>query len=240
MFVEDKFGIDAGKVEQVVLERMDVLIEELRVEVVPRLMTESWWYVKKILSVGAFLGITFIASLLLCKDYNCIMEHVSGENAGNTISAKVLAIVERIIHLAAVFLKTQGIIMVTVAIVCSAGLMLGKVGNALLLGIMAGVMDALPFIGTGIVLIPTAIWQLICGRYRTAGWCLVIYVVCIGVRELLEPRLMGEKTGIYPVFMLLAVYVGLKLFGVMGILKGPLAAVILMELWKEHRVCRER
>lgn len=43
---------------------------------------------------------------------------------------------------------------------------------------------------------------------------------------------MGSKTGISPVFMLLSVYAGVKLFGISGIIKGPLAMVVLLEIWK--------
>lgn len=61
----------------------------------------------------------------------------------------------------------------------------------------------------------------------------------MGAREFLEPKLMGEKTGIYPIFMLLSVYAGVKLFGVSGIIKGPLAMVILLDYggisWAERR-----
>ena len=51
-------------------------------------------------------------------------------------------------------------------------------------------------------------------------------------RELLEPKLIGKRIGIAPVFMLLAVYAGVKLFGVGGIVKGPLALIVIYEIWK--------
>ncbi len=234
LFVEDKLGIDASRVEQIVLERVDIFVEELRVEFVPKLMTESWWYARKLISVGAFLGVTFIASLLLCRDFPEMMKRLGMDKEKSRLVKTGFEMLESVLHLAVVFLKTQGIIMLLVALVCSIGLSLAKVGSAVLLGCLAGILDALPFIGTGIVLIPTAIWQLICGRYGTAGWCVVIYLICVGVREWLEPRLMGEKTGIYPVFMLLAVYAGVKLFGIAGILKGPLAMVVWLEIVRKY------
>ncbi len=234
LFVEDKLGIDASRVEQIVLERVDIFVEELRVEFVPKLMTESWWYARKLISVGAFLGVTFIASLLLCRDFPEMMKRLGMDKEKSRLVKTGFEMLESVLHLAVAFLKTQGIIMLLVALVCSIGLSLAKVGSAVLLGCLAGILDALPFIGTGIVLIPTAIWQLICGRYGTAGWCVVIYLICVGVREWLEPRLMGEKTGIYPVFMLLAVYAGVKLFGIAGILKGPLAMVVWLEIVRKY------
>lgn len=249
MFMEEHFGLDAGKVEQVVLERVEVFIEELRVELVPNLMKESWWYVRKLISAAAFLGVGFIASLLLCRDYDSLMQSFrqSGKEAGerekpgNRLLTAVLAAAERILRVVVEYVKAQVRILLVIMAVASAGLWLGKVGNAFVLGFIAGILDALPFIGTGIILLPTALWQLICGRAGTALWCLAVYICCVGAREFIEPKLMGKRTGVYPVFMLLSVYAGVKLFGLSGILKGPLSLVVLMELFgkREEETRRE-
>ena len=249
MFMEEHFGLDAGKVEQVVLERVEVFIEELRVELVPNLMKESWWYVRKLISAAAFLGVGFIASLLLCRDYDSLMQSFgqSGKEAGerekpgNRLLMAAFAAAERILRLVLEYVKAQVLILLVIMAVASVGLWLGKVGNAFVLGFFAGILDALPFIGTGIILLPTALWQLICGRAGTALWCLAVYICCVGAREFLEPKLMGKRTGVYPVFMLLSVYAGVKLFGLSGILKGPLSLVVLMELFgkREEETRRE-
>ena len=87
MFMEEHFGLDAGKVEQVILERAEIFIEELRVELVPNLMKESWWYGKKLISAAAFLGVSFIAALLLCRDYDGLMRRLgqkTGPEAGKS------------------------------------------------------------------------------------------------------------------------------------------------------------
>lgn len=239
MFAEEHFGVNAAQSERSMLERMEVLVEEVRVEFLPRLMTESFWYVKKLVSAAAFLGITLIASILLCKDFDGLMERVQGllESTGcvrQNGEGKRINILERIFRLAAVFLKTQGVLMLTVAGISSVGLLVGNITNAVILGLLSGLLDTLPFIGTGIVLIPTALWQLLCGRYTAAVWCIFVYILCVTVRELLEPRLMGEKIGIYPVFILFSVYAGIKLFGVSGILKGPLGLIVLAEVFHKR------
>ncbi len=235
VYVEDHFGVDAGRVEQVILERVDVFVEELRVEFVPKLMKESWWYVKKLLSAAAFLGVGFIASLLLCRDYEGMVKRLQ-DGGGEELLGCLFGVLERIIRLVAVYLKAQAVILAVIMLICCIGLWAGKVGHGLALGILAGLLDALPFIGTGIVLMPTALWQMVNGRFIAAAWCVALYVGCVGIREFLEPKLMGKRTGIYPVFMLLSVYAGVKLFGLSGILKGPLALVVLTEIWKSTKI----
>lgn len=88
----------------------------------------------------------------------------------------------------------------------------------------------LPFVGTGIVLLPLSIWQLLNGWYVQTVVCLVLYGVCILTRELLEPKLIGKRVGVAPVYMLLAVYAGIRLFGVSGIIKGPLCLIVIFEI----------
>ena len=238
LFVERHFGVNADRVERVILDRIDILAEEVRVELVPRLMTESWWYARKLLSVAAFLGIAMVASVLLCKDYEAIVDTAC--RLGGASTDKIMIALHHILHMVAVFLKTQGIIMLIVAGISSVGFVIGKIKYPIALGFLTGLMDALPFIGTGIVLVPTALWQIICGRYGAAVWCLIVYVICIMARELLEPRLMGEKIGIYPIFILFSVYTGVKLFGVSGILKGPLGLVVLMEFLRKDQQDEEK
>ena len=50
----------------------------------------------------------------------------------------------------------------------------------------------------------------------------------------MEPKLIGKRMGIAPVLMLLAVYAGIKLFGMGGIIKGPLALIAICEIMKKH------
>ncbi len=92
-------------------------------------------------------------------------------------------------------------------------------------------MDMLPFIGTGLVLMPLAFWQILNGYYAKAVICVILYVVCALTREFLEPKLIGEKMGIFPVAILFSVYAGVKLFGVFGIVKGPLALITIYEIY---------
>lgn len=98
----------------------------------------------------------------------------------------------------------------------------------------------LPFIGTGIVLVPLSVWQLLSGQYGRMAVCLALYGACILVRELLEPRLIGKKMGISPIYILFAVYAGVKLFGVGGIVKGPLALIVVCEILKKKEKSEQK
>ena len=94
-------------------------------------------------------------------------------------------------------------------------------------------MDVLPFIGTGIVLVPIGVIQLLGGNYLQAMLVFIAYVLCIVIREVLEPRLMGNGLQVSPVAILVSVYAGVLFYGIGGVLLGPVTLLILVEFARE-------
>lgn len=80
----------------------------------------------------------------------------------------------------------------------AATLGIAGIKHGILWGILAGILDALPFIGTGVVLVPLGMFQILDGNWGRALVCGVLYVVCIFLREVMEPRLIGRKIGVFP------------------------------------------
>ena len=93
-----------------------------------------------------------------------------------------------------------------------------------------GFLDMLPFIGTGITLLPLALFELVMGRTILAVVFVLLYVVCYFVREFMEPRLIGQRIGIHPLIILMSVFLGVKLYGLLGIVTGPLSYLLVREL----------
>lgn len=231
--MESRFGINAEQMETVIIERVNVFVEHFQTNIMPGMVGESISYAKYVVSVGAFLAVTAIAVILLVKDYDRIMESLRK----NEESQWFLEIVWQVIRYIGTFLKAQLIIMLSVSVLSVLVLTVAGVDGSVVFGVLAGALDLLPFIGTGIVLIPLAIWQFLNGWYVQGVVCLFLYAGCAILREMLEPKLIGDKVGIYPIAILLAVYAGLQLFGVWGILKGPLGLVVICQVyegWKER------
>lgn len=225
--LQSRFGMNGLQMEQVILEKTGMAVNHFQEEIVPGMMSESWMYVRYALAAGAFLAIMVIATILLAKDYDKIMFRL-GETEEYQL---VLDVIQKVIHYIFTFLKAQLIIMSSIGALCTIALFWAKVDNAFFFGCLAGVLDMLPFIGTGIVLVPLALWQILNGWYGKAVVCLVIYGACGILREFLEPKLIGEKIGLYPIAILLAVFAGIKLFGLWGILKGPLGLVMIYQTY---------
>ena len=191
------------------------------------MLSQSMQYVRWFAEVGGFLVTFLIASVLLAKDYDGIMNHLLDQESCHVLLEVICGIVRYI----ATFVKAQGIIMSAIALTAAITLGIAGIKHGVLWGILAGILDALPFIGTGVVLLPLGIWQLLEGSFGRALICGALYVVCIFLREILEPRLIGRKIGVSPIAVLVSLYAGIRLFGVWGIIKGPLGFVLIYETY---------
>lgn len=227
-FLEAKWGIDADRMEQYVLENVNFLAENIEVTFMPRVMGESIGYAKNIASFAAGTAVMIIAVILLAKDYDQIKESINKQKW----FSQIRDVVKKMGHLCRIYLKAQLIIMSVIVVISALGLWGLGVGNPLGFGLLTGVLDVLPFIGTGIVLVPFTIYFLITGEFFKAAGAVLLYVVCSFTREFLEPKLIGEKVGIFPIAILISVYVGIKLYGVQGIVLGPLSMVLILEIFK--------
>lgn len=114
--------------------------------------------------------------------------------------------------------------------ILSAGFLLLRVPYAILWALLAAVLDALPVLGTGIVLLPWALLRLLEGDTVMALGLLGLYGAVALVRSALEPKLVGRQLGLDPLITLAAVYIGYRLWGIGGILLAPLLAVAAAQL----------
>ena len=226
--------ISSGSVEEaipLILEWKNRLMQTLNIEMINKLVPEvirnSFSYIQKVFPIFAYLGIYLIATILMAKDFDVLMEKVHSIGALDIF----MNVVNEIVHTAGKYLKAQVVLIFMIMGVCIAGFYLIGVSSAILLGVLAGLMDALPFIGTSIVLIPTAVIFFLEKEALKGGVVLVIYLICVGIREFMEPKLMGKELDIIPVVMLISIFAGVKLFGVSGIIKGPLAIVLYKNIW---------
>lgn len=190
------------------------------------------------LAVGAAKGIgTFfiifvvaiVGAILLMKN----KERISRQLSENLFAREITSLTSRICQTSAGFFKCQIIIITVIAVILSAGLKLAGSSYSVLLGIMIAVLDALPVIGSGTILLPWAAAVFLSGRYLFGVILIILYILCTLVREFLEPRLMGNNLGINEFYMLMATFTGLSLFGVWGIFLGPLGMVMILEILRQ-------
>ena len=96
------------------------------------------------------------------------------------------------------------------------------------MAILVAFLDMLPFLGTGTVLIPWAVFKLVSGDIRYALGLVILYLTTQLVRRIIEPKLVGDSIGMNPLVTLIFMYIGYRIGGVIGmILAVPVGAIVL-------------
>lgn len=189
----------------------------------------SMEYMRGIVHFIAMLFISLLATALLLKDRN----HIISQYRSSAFFQKSSQVLHSLRLTVLAYLKAECIIMLIISTVCVMALLLIRAPYPLMIGIGIGILDALPVFGSGIILVPWAVYLALTGKLFPAGVLIVVYIICVLTRELLEARLIGSQVGLLPFYMLLAMYIGLRLFGIFGFILGPAAMLIVKTIAKE-------
>ena len=114
-----------------------------------------------------------------------------------------------------------------------AGLWLLRVPSALVIAAIIAFLDILPLIGSGGILIPWALLELLRGGYPLGVGLLILYGIVTVVRNAIEPKLVGQEIGLHPLATITAMFLGLNLAGFGGMLTAPLAVLLIKHLNEE-------
>jgi sporulation integral membrane protein YtvI len=128
------------------------------------------------------------------------------------------------------FVRAQLALVTITAVIMLIGLTILKVPYAFTIAFIIGLVDLLPYLGVGAVLVPWIIYLFLTGNLQWAIGLSITYGIIITVRQFLEPKLVASSIGIDPLLTLISLFVGLKLFGIIGLILGPVTVVILMAL----------
>ncbi len=172
---------------------------------------------------------TVIASFFLTIDYHEILAFVMRQFSEKT-NTIVMAIKNNFFGTIMKFVKAYAILMTVTFIELSIGFTLLKVENAIAVAAVIAMIDILPVLGTGGVVIPWIILEVVNGNMTFALGLLIIYLVVTVIRNILEPKVVGDSIGLYPLVTLFCMFIGAKLFGVIGLFGLPIAITILKNL----------
>lgn len=233
--MERTFGVSSGEMKLYLYQNIERMTDQLQTQVVPGLVQHSMLCVMIVMKVLGMAVLIFIAVLLLMRDYDSIREKLEQLRGYR----KAVNVSDRLWALGGKYLRAQGTIMLIVIVICVVGLWLSGSSYALLVGIIIGTLDVLPFIGTGTILIPWAAVCLLQGDFFHGAVYFTLFLVANTTREYLEPRMLGDQLGVYPIVIAMTVYAGLKIYGVAGILLGPVSLLVILEctreLWKKNK-----
>jgi len=123
--------------------------------------------------------------------------------------------------------KAQALLITMTFVISTVGLAIIGARYVVLGGLLIGLADVLPVIGPGAVFVPWALYSAFTGNLWFAVKLLIVYAIASASRQVLESKVVGDRVGLHPLAVLLAIYLGIKFFGALGVLFGPLITILL-------------
>jgi len=133
------------------------------------------------------------------------------------------------------YLKSYSIMFCLTFVELWIGFLILKVPYTLGLAFGIAVFDLMPILGVGGILLPWGFIALVMGNLPMGIGVIVLYLVIAAVRNAVEPRIVGKHIGLHPLATLVAMVVGLKLAGLVGMLLLPISMVAVMRIREEAR-----
>ncbi|MDG0874631.1 sporulation integral membrane protein YtvI [Paenibacillus thiaminolyticus] len=128
------------------------------------------------------------------------------------------------------YCRAQFLLISMTMVFVTIGLILLRVDYAITIGLLVGLVDLLPYLGVGAVMVPWMIYSFAIGNASFGIGLAVLYAIVLVARQVMEPKVLASSLGLDPLIMLMATFAGLKLLGVLGLIAGPVAVVIIAAL----------
>ena len=195
-------------------------------------------FITSIPTLIVYTSITILSTLLMSIDKNDIVKFLEHQFPISWLN-KIYNIKRDILSVFGSYLRAQ-LILVTICffellIALNLFLFLGlNVKYPLIFSIVISLIDALPILGAGAILIPWSIFSFITGDIKLGFAIFILYVIVLAVRQLLEPKLISQKIGVHPLVTLVSMYSGFKLLGIVGFLIGPIVMIILKNVFSKE------
>jgi len=176
-----------------------------------------------------FLIFVFLFSYFFSKDKNKILKFLMNI-LPKTLQEKIKNVQIELFLSFINMIKAQIILVMISTTITILGFYILKVDYALTLGIICGLLDILPLFGPSLIFIPWIIFSVIMGNINFAMGLLLLYIIMIGSRQVFQAKIISQNLGIDPLLTLISIYLGIEIFGFIGLFIGPLVVVIMRAL----------
>jgi sporulation integral membrane protein YtvI len=174
---------------------------------------------------------TFLSAYFFIVERDSILQKMS-RIMPSAVKKHVDMIANSFVRAVGGYFKAQLKLAVIVFVILYIGFKLIGVKYACLLGIVVAFLDLLPVFGTGFVIWPWALVDVITGEYMEMAALIVIYIICQLVKQLLQPKMVGDSIGMKPLPTLIFLYCGYKIGGFVGMLIGIPVGMVIMNFYQ--------
>lgn len=188
---------------------------------------------KSLPNVATVMLIALLAAFFISKDWYRIIGRVSSwfpkrplQTAGTIWTDLQKALFG--------YVRAQFILISITAMFVIVGLLILDVPYAITIGLLIGFVDLLPYLGTGAAMVPWIIFVFVQGNLYLGIGLSILYGVILVARSFLEPKVLASSIGLDPLATLIAMFIGLKLFGFVGVIIGPVTLVLLSAIQRAN------
>ena len=188
-------------------------------------------YVKSILDGILIAVITILAAYFFIADRDKLVEGLQ-KLIPSTVTEYYRLIMENIKSAVGGYFKAQFKIMLIIIVVLFAGFEILGVPYSFLLALLTAFLDFLPVFGTGTIIGPWVVVDLITGKYGEAVFLTILYIVCQLIKQLLQPKMVGDSIGMNPLATLFFMFTGYRLGGIIGMIIGIPVGMVLVNFYR--------
>lgn len=129
------------------------------------------------------------------------------------------------------YIKAQIKLMIITFLILSIGLYFIGIDKFILKAFGIAIVDIFPVLGSGIVMIPWAISFFVRNSINTGVYLILLYISLVIIRQIIEPKILGDSIGLRPIYTLAATILGSLFLGPFGVILGPIVAIILNSIY---------
>ncbi|WP_043934128.1 sporulation integral membrane protein YtvI [Bacillus sp. EB01] len=180
-------------------------------------------------NAATVLIFSFLATFFISKDWYRLTAIGGRLVPGKawTSSRKVFVDLKRALF---GFARAQLTLISITTVIILIGLLFLRVDYAITIALVAGLVDIIPYLGTGAVFVPWILFEVISGDIRLAIGLGVLYILVLVQRQVMEPKILSSNIGLDPLATLIALFVGFKMLGFLGLIVGPVVLVVINTL----------
>jgi len=199
---------------------------------ITKLFNTAFNFIMFIPNIFIYIVITLLATLFLVTDRRKLSMYLH-DVLPKRFVRKISNIFRGIISSITQYLKSQMVMICITFFELLIAFFILKQEYPFTFALVISVVDALPIVGAGGILIPWGIYSAIIGNMYLAIGLLIAYAIITVVRQLVEPRIVSNNLGVHPFITLISMYIAFKIFGIIGLVIGPIVMVIFKNVFSQ-------
>lgn len=184
-------------------------------------------------NTATVLVFSALATFFISKDWYRL-SNLSNKLLPDKVYVSTIRIIKDLKRALFGFIKAQFTLVSITTVTVLIGLLFLKVRYSITIALICGLVDIVPYLGTGTIFIPWIIYEFISGNTSLGIGLSVLYTIVIVQRQLIEPKVLSSSIGLDPLATLVALFVGYKMIGILGLIAGPVTLVIINTLQRAN------